>query len=125
MVLHALQAVAERSMNFVDAVKTCFTKYADFNGCASRPEFWWWVLFTFVAATVLRAVNYELSGLFSIATMLPGIAVTARRLHDTDRSGWLQLLWLIPIIGWILLIIWCAERGKPNRYGSSAQGTAA
>jgi uncharacterized membrane protein YhaH (DUF805 family) len=109
-------------MNFIDAVKTCFTKYADFNGCASRPEFWWWVLFTFVAATVLRAVNYELSGLFSIATMLPGIAVTARRLHDTDRSGWLQLLWLIPVIGWIVLIIWCAEAGKPNRYGGTAPG---
>jgi len=50
--------------------------------------------------------------------------VTARRLHDTDRSGWLQLLWFIPIIGWILLIIWCAEAGKPNRYGS-APGPAA
>jgi uncharacterized membrane protein YhaH (DUF805 family) len=107
-------------MNFVDAVKTCFTKYADFNGCASRPEFWWWVLFTFVATTVLRAVSYELSGLFSLATLLPGIAVTARRLHDTDRSGWLQLLWLIPVIGWIVLIIWCAEAGKPNRYGGTA-----
>jgi uncharacterized membrane protein YhaH (DUF805 family) len=109
-------------MNFVDAVKTCFTKYADFNGCASRPEFWWWVLFTFVTATVLRAVNYELSGLFSLATLLPGIAVGARRLHDTDRSGWLQLLALIPVIGWIVLIIWCAEAGKPNRYGGTAPG---
>ncbi|MGO9934217.1 MAG: DUF805 domain-containing protein [Steroidobacteraceae bacterium] len=104
-------------MNFTDAVKTCFSKYADFEGSASRPEFWWWVLFTFVATAALRSLSYSLSGAFALATFLPGIAVTARRLHDTDRSGWLQLLWIIPIIGWIVLIIWCAEPGKPNRYG--------
>jgi uncharacterized membrane protein YhaH (DUF805 family) len=75
-------------------------------------------LFTFIAAVVLRSISYGLSVAFSLATLLPSIAVTARRLHDTDRSGWLQLLGLIPLIGWILLIIWCAEAGKPNRYGS-------
>src|ERR1700692_1453153 len=105
-------------MNLVDAVKICFTKYADFKGCASRSEFWLWILFTSIAAFVLRSASYYLSALFSLATLLPSIAVTARRLHDTDRSGWLQLLWFIPIIGGILLIIWCAEPGKPNRYGS-------
>ncbi len=106
-------------MNFIDAVKICFNKYADFNGCASRPEFWWWVLFTFLVSAALRTVSFSLSGLFSIATFLPSIAVGARRLHDTDRSGWLQLLGLIPIVGWIILIIWCAEPGKANRYGGS------
>ena len=111
-------------MNFIDAVKICFNKYADFNGCASRPEFWWWVLFTLLASIVLNSVSYDLSGLFSIATFLPGIAVGARRLHDTDRSGWWQLLYLLPIVGWIVLIIWCAEVGKPNRYGGSPQGPA-
>jgi len=108
-------------MSFVDAVKTCFVKYAEFRGCASRPEFWWWILFTFVAAAAIPAVSYNLYGAFSIATFLPTVAVTARRLHDTDRSGWLQLLWFIPLIGWIFIVIWCAEAGKPNRY--SAQGS--
>jgi uncharacterized membrane protein YhaH (DUF805 family) len=112
-------------MTFIEAVKVCFSKYADFSGCASRPEFWWWILFTFVATAVLETFSRNLSGLFSIGTFLPAIAVTARRLHDTDRSGWLQLLWLIPIIGWILLIIWCAETGKPNRYGAAPVGPAA
>src|SRR5271167_224032 len=112
-------------MTFIDAVKKCFVKYADFNGCASRPEFWWWVLFTFLASIALRSLSHNLTGLFSVATFLPSIAVTARRLHDTDRSGWLQLLWLIPVIGWIVLIIWCAEAGKPNRYGGSAPGPTA
>jgi uncharacterized membrane protein YhaH (DUF805 family) len=115
-----MQTMADRgSMNFIDAVKLCFIKYADFSGCASRPEFWWWVLFTVVATIALQSVSYNLSGAFSIATFLPGTAVTARRLHDTDRSGWWQLLLFIPIIGWIVLIIWCAEEGKPNRYGGA------
>jgi uncharacterized membrane protein YhaH (DUF805 family) len=112
-------------MTFIDAVKICFTKFADFNGCASRPEFWWWILFTSIAAVVLRSLSYHLSALFSIATFLPSIAVTARRLHDIDRSGWWQLLYFFPIVGWIILILFCAEAGKPNRYGGSAQGSTA
>ncbi|HEY5264183.1 MAG TPA: DUF805 domain-containing protein [Steroidobacteraceae bacterium] len=104
-------------MTFVDSVKTCFKKYADFNGCAARSEFWWWVLFTVVATVALGMINENLSAAFSFATLLPYIAVTCRRLHDTDRSGWLQLLGLIPIVGWILLIVWCAQEGKsPNRF---------
>jgi len=110
-------------VTFIDAVKICFAKYADFKGCASRPEFWWWVLFTFVGSIALRSVSFGLAGLFSLVTFLPSIAVAARRLHDTDRSGWLQLLWLIPLIGWIILVIWCAEPSKPNRYGGSPQGS--
>src|ERR1700676_1469145 len=108
---------ASGSMTFGEAIKVCFNKYVVFDGCASRPEFWWWVLFTFIAAVFLRFFSYGLSVAFSLATFLPSIAVTARRLHDTDRRGRLQLLGLIPLIGGILLIIWCAETGKPNRYG--------
>jgi uncharacterized membrane protein YhaH (DUF805 family) len=106
-------------MNIIDAVKICFNKYADFNGCASRPEFWWWILFTSVAAVVLRSLSYYLSASFSLATFLPSIAVTARRLHDSDRSGWWQLLYFLPVIGWIILILFCVEPGQPNRYGDS------
>jgi uncharacterized membrane protein YhaH (DUF805 family) len=107
-------------MSFIDAVKVCFTKYADFDGCASRPEFWWWVLFTSIAAMALRSVSYNLSGAFSIATLLPSLAVTARRLHDIDRSGWWQLLYFLPIVGWLVLIIFCVEPRQPNRYSQSA-----
>jgi uncharacterized membrane protein YhaH (DUF805 family) len=103
-------------MTFTDAIKICFTKYADFTGCASRPEFWWWVLFTFVASVALSTVNHLLSFAFYIAVFLPNIAVAARRLHDTDRSGWWQLLGFIPLIGWIILLIWYVEPSKPNRY---------
>ncbi|WP_394755545.1 DUF805 domain-containing protein [Rhodoferax sp.] len=104
-------------MTFTDSIRTCFAKYADFNGCAIRSEFWWWVLFNLVANIALGVVSDKLSAAFTIATLLPYIAVTARRLHDTDRSGWLQLLGFIPIIGWVLLIYWCSQEGKsPNRF---------
>ncbi len=110
------------AMTFTAAVRHGFVKYADFSGCASRSEYWWWSLFSLVGTLGFEAVSDQLSLAFSIATLLPGVAVTTRRLHDTDRSGWLQLLWFVPIVGWILLLIWCAEPGKPNRYGSAAAG---
>jgi uncharacterized membrane protein YhaH (DUF805 family) len=107
-------------MTPVESIKTCFSKYADFNGRASRPEFWWWVLFVVVVSVVTGFVSNMVSGLFSLAVLVPGIAVTARRLHDTDRTGWLQLVGLIPLIGWILMIYWCVQEAKePNRFGAS------
>ncbi|MFO1468581.1 MAG: DUF805 domain-containing protein [Steroidobacteraceae bacterium] len=110
-------------MEFTDAIKTCFNKYANFDGTAGRPEFWWWVLFCFLGNGILGAINWRLGNVFALATLVPSLAVGARRLHDTDRSGWLQLLGLIPIIGWILLIIWCAEAGRSNRYSGGAAPT--
>ena len=103
-------------MTFTDAVRICFVKYADFGGCSSRPEYWWWSLFTLIGALALQVVDDRLSLAFSIATLVPGVAVTTRRLHDTDRSGWWQLLWLIPLLGWIFIVVWCAQEGRPNRY---------
>jgi len=108
-------------MTFVESIKTCFSKYADFNGRASRSEFWWWVLFVFLASAAASIVSPMLSGLFSLAVLLPNIAVAARRLHDTDRSGWFQLVVLIPVIGWLLMIYWCVQEAKsPNRFGTIA-----
>jgi uncharacterized membrane protein YhaH (DUF805 family) len=107
-------------MTFLESVRTCLTKYADFNGRASRPEFWWWVLFNLIASMALGIISEKLSGVFSLAMLLPYIAVTTRRLHDTDRSGWFQLLVFLPVIGWIVLIIWYAQQGKePNRFTQS------
>ncbi len=58
-----------------------------------------------------------LSGLFSLAILLPSLAVGARRLHDTDRSAWYLLLWFIPLIGWIILVVWAIQEAKePNRF---------
>jgi len=105
-------------MNLIDAVQSCFMKYAKFNGCASRSEFWWWFVFTLIVTAILRALSYNLAAVFSFATFLPSIAVTSRRLHDIDRSGWWQLLYFFPVIGWFVLIFFCAEATQPNRYAN-------
>ena len=108
----------DQNMTFVESIKICFSKYADFTGRATRSEFWWWTLFTFLATIATGYFSPAVSGLFSLVTLLPSLAVGARRLHDTDRTGWLQLLWFIPIIGWIILLVWLIQKGKePNRFG--------
>jgi len=101
-------------MTFVEAVKTCFTKYADFSGKAGRSEFWWWALFNLIASICLGIIDERLSLAFTVATLLPYVAVSTRRLHDVDKSGWMQLIGLIPIIGWILVIVWLAQDSKPS-----------
>jgi uncharacterized membrane protein YhaH (DUF805 family) len=96
-------------MTFTESIKTCFNKYADFNGRATRSEFWWWVLFVILATLAANILSEKLGMLVTLGTLLPYIAVTARRLHDTNRSGWWQLILIIPVIGWIILIVLCAQ----------------
>jgi uncharacterized membrane protein YhaH (DUF805 family) len=105
-------------MNFQDSIKTCFTKYAEFSGRASRSEYWWFFLFCLLAGLALSMVSQVLSGLFSLATLLPRLAVGARRLHETNRSGWWQLLWFIPVIGWIIIIIFLVQEPAPESQSS-------
>ncbi len=107
-------------MNFQTSVQTCFKKYAEFNGRASRSEYWWFALALFIASIIISKLSVTLGSVFSLATILPSLAVGARRLHDTDRSGWWQLLGLIPIIGWIVLIVFYAQQGpaSDNRFGA-------
>ena len=112
-----VQTSKPNKMTFVESIKTCFSKYADFTGRASRSEYWWWFLFVLLATVATGIVSEKLSALFSLAVMLPGLAVGARRLHDIDKSGWFQLLYLIPVIGWIIVVYWAVQEGKePNRF---------
>jgi uncharacterized membrane protein YhaH (DUF805 family) len=99
-------------MTFTDSVRTCFTKYADFGGRAGRSELWWFVLFVLIGGASAGVVSDRLGIAFNLATTLPSLAVTTRRLHDTSRSGWWQLLWLVPILGWIVLCVFCTEEGR-------------
>lgn len=86
-------------MNFQTSVKTCFKKYATFDGRASRSEFWYFYLFTYglYAILIISSINiasifgWLLAGFF-LATSIPFLAVTARRLHDINKSGWFQIL---------------------------------
>jgi len=105
-------------MTFVESIQTCFKKYACFTGRAARSEYWWFILFYFVLAFVAALINQNLYGLVVLAMFLPLLAVSVRRLHDTNRSGWWVLLGLIPVIGIIILIWWYATPGTsgPNQY---------
>lgn len=104
-------------MTFGDSISTCFSKYADFSGRASRSEYWWWFLFVFLASIATGIISPKLSGVFSLAVFLPGLAVGVRRLHDIDKSGWFLLVSLIPLIGWLLLLYWAVQEGtEPNRF---------
>lgn len=108
-------------MNMIEAVKAVFSKYATFEGRARRSEYWWFVLFNLIVAVILNVIspNGLLGGIWSLATLLPSLAVGARRLHDIDRSGWWLLIGFIPVIGLIVLIVFFAKRGDamPNRFG--------
>lgn len=107
-------------MTFVDAVKNCFANYVGFTGRAPRSEYWWWVLFVVLVSIVLSMVSQKLSGVFSLAVLLPGIAVATRRLHDVGRSGWWQLLLFIPMIGLLVLLYWVVQPSEgDNAYGAA------
>lgn len=108
-------------MTFSESIQICFSKYADFNGRAKRPEYWWFVLFTVLVSLALSMVSEIVSGIFSLAVLLPSIAAAARRLHDTGRSGWWQLIVLLPIIGIIVLIVFLAQEGsaETNQFGET------
>ncbi len=112
-------------------------KYAVFNGRASRSEFWWFVLFNIIVAFVLGFIDgllgtttqsgYGLlSGIYSLAVLLPAIGVAIRRLHDSGKTGWWLLLCFVPIIGAIVLIVfYCLDSEPgPNQYGENPKGQA-
>ena len=124
-------------MGFMDALTTVFrNKYATFSGRASRSEYWWGYLGYFVIATVLQIFALVggialidagelalLPGLIAlvgiVAMIIPTIAVSVRRMHDTGKSGWMLLILIIPCIGFILWIVWMVEDGQAhdNAYG--------
>ncbi len=124
-------------MTFGESVGTCFQKYATFSGRARRSEYWWWWLFTVLAGGVAILAD-DLLGLhvsttsgvdrvgwisvgLSLFLVLPSIAVTFRRLHDTGRSGWWWLLALLCCVGELILFIVCISDSDPaaNQYGPS------
>jgi uncharacterized membrane protein YhaH (DUF805 family) len=122
-------------MTFSEAISSGFRNYVGFSGRAARSEFWYWILFTVlvdIAATiidfgVLASDLMPFSSIWSLATLLPSLAMGVRRLHDTDRSGWWWLIGLIPLIGLIVLIVfWCSEGTRgPNRFGPDPLGAPA
>jgi uncharacterized membrane protein YhaH (DUF805 family) len=111
-------------MSFTEAVKSGFDNYVNFNGRASRPAYWWWFLFAILASIVANIIDAAIgvtivSIIVALGLFLPGLAVAVRRLHDTDRSGWWILIGLIPLIGFIVLLIFFVQKSDPvdNSHG--------
>jgi len=120
-----------------DAVKRFFKKYATFSGRASRSEYWWWMLVNFVVVTVLSGwtgiaaatsvdpstgavgsrgfmIPYALLMLWSLAILVPGLALIVRRLHDGGFNGWFILLGLVPFLGSIAILVFSLLPSKPE-----------
>ena len=155
------------NMTPVDWAKRPFQKYADFTGRAPRPEYWWYILGLIIVAVVISIIESivgvkgmilgvygPLTALFGLATIVPSLAVGARRLHDTNRSGWWQLIAYVPyglliflrpgantglgavalagivsliaLVCAIVLIVFMCLPGTPgdNRYGPNPYGGA-
>lgn len=113
--------VNRSTIGFQNAISICLSKFFDFKGRASRPEHWWFILFTFLFSSGCLLIAESLYHLANFVFIVPSLAVGARRLHDTNRSGWWQLLYLT-IVGFIIVIIWLALAGNQgrNKYGAAA-----
>ncbi len=113
-------------------------KYAVFSGRARRKEYWYFSLFNLLITIVLAVIDGMtgtliaeaniglLGGIYALAILIPFLAVSVRRLHDTDRSGWWLLIALIPLIGAIVILVFMVQDSKPNenQYGSNPKGAA-
>jgi uncharacterized membrane protein YhaH (DUF805 family) len=120
-------------MGFGEAIASGFRNYARFSGRAARSEYWYWVLFVVLVSVVAKTIDFALTGdprggvigaLVSLGLLLPDIAVSVRRLHDRDKSGWFFLLCFVPLIGSIILLVWFCQRGTAgtNRFGPDPLG---
>ena len=116
-------------MNFGQAIASGFANYIAFSGRASRPEYWFWILFAALGMVVTELLDTAvfvrtptglspLNVVFIVVLLMPSLALEARRLHDTDRSGWWLLL-VFSGIGILLLLYWAGQEGTPdrNRFG--------
>jgi uncharacterized membrane protein YhaH (DUF805 family) len=120
---------------FLIAVKQ---KYADFSGRARRSEYWYFLLFYMLILIALSVVDVVLgwfssdagvgvlSGIYTLALLIPSLSVSVRRLHDTDRSGWWLLIGLLPLIGGIVLLVFFVQDSQAgaNRFGPNPKTAA-
>ena len=118
-------------MSFVESIQTVvLQKYCDFKGRARRSEYWWFELGYCILSGVLSGLGQNsmifsvISGIVSLALLLPALGVSVRRLHDIGKSGWWLLIELIPVVGLIIIIVWQCKDSEPgdNQYGPNPKG---
>lgn len=113
-----------KSVGFGEAIKLYFTNYANFSGRTRRSAYFKAVIFINIITSALSGVP-ELAAVWALVTLLPGIAMVVRRLHDTGRSGWYYLFLLIPLVGPILILVWiCSDSTEDNQWGPNPKRAA-
>lgn len=106
------------SVGIVEATKLYFTRFTDFKGRSRRSEYWWASLAIGIIGSIVGAILGDLSWIWTLVTMIPGLALCIRRLHDIGKSGWWYLFIFLPLVGQILLIIWfCKDSTEDNQWG--------
>lgn len=118
---------APAPVDVTEAVVDGWRRWAQLRGRSNRAHYWFWALFCLVISGLLGGLDSAMGasdtgpfgGLFALVTLVPSVTVAARRLHDTDRSGWWLLLWFVPLVGWIILLVWMVQKGTlgANRFG--------
>lgn len=110
-------------MNIINSISVCFRKYAVFGGRANPAEFWGFYFFSFMIGLISGYLDETGYVAFTIlmVTLLPSLSAGARRLHDTNKSGWWQLLYFLPIVGYFILLYMWSKKGNDseNAYGAS------
>ena len=118
-------------MTIVEAAQSVIANYANFSGRARRSEYWYFVLLNVIVSVVLGVlaqflgiIATLLSGVWSLAVLVPGLALVWRRLHDIGKSGIWILIALVPLVGEILLLVWFCKDSQPgeNQYGPNPKG---
>lgn len=127
-------------MKFIDSIKDCYFNYLNFNGVASRSEYWYFALYSFLTINV-AFLGFYLDGRFGpsligvtcqtiavalyFSTIIPSLAVTLRRLHDIGLSGWVMLIIIIPLFGSVLFLAMMCKSHKDSKYSSDMQTSIA
>lgn len=106
-------------VSFGEAIKLFFKNYTNFSGRSSRSEYWWVMLFNMIISAIFTIITIPvLTGLWSLVTLIPGLALAIRRLHDVGKSGWFLLIGLIPLVGVIILLVQYLKESEPaNNWG--------
>lgn len=110
----------DKQVTPLEAIKTCFIQFADFSGKATRFEYWWFFLFVLLTTAVATIIHDRAYQIVAVIMLLPFIAVRSRRLNDIGRSGWWQLLFLVPF-GQIVVFYFLAEESNTNLTQSSTE----
>lgn len=113
-------------MGFQEAISTCFSKYLTFEGRARRSEYWYFMLFSWIVNLVAYLcasyTGYQfIQSIVSLIMFIPGLTVSVRRLHDIGKAGTWYLVMFVPIVGFIVMLVWMTKDSEPgsNQYGSN------